>query len=65
MEAPQVPFYLQSETATKQSPRLQQIDLFPQWYEYYVVNPTDDDIPLPPQRTPKPIKAWWLKNQYA
>ena len=61
----QVPFRLKTETASAGNPRLHQVDLFHQWYEQYVVQETEDTVPLPPTPQPKTIKAWWLKDQYA
>ena len=58
-------FRLKTETASAGDPRLHQVDLFPQWYEQYVVQETEDTIPLPPTSQPKSIKAWWLKGNYA
>lgn len=54
-------FRLKTETASAGNPRLHQVDLFPQWYEYYMVQETDEPVPLPPVKIPREIRPWWNK----
>ncbi len=59
METPTPPFRLKTETAPTSHPRLQQVELFRGWSEFY---PEELD-PIPPPQKP-PTKPWWQRNQY-
>lgn len=55
----QVPFRLEAETATKQSPRLHQPELIKEWVEFYPSIEETEPFPLP-THTARP---WWNLNR--
>ena len=55
-------FNLETETVFVERKTYQQLNLFPQWYEFYVTNETEEPVPLEEK---KPIAPWWKKNQYS
>lgn len=63
METEYPSFHLKTEATTASRPKLHQVDLFPQWYEHFITQETAEEVPLPPQKTPQPIKAWWNRNR--